>query len=141
MSTTAKTPITITATIDAPVEKVWPYWTAPEHITQWNFASDEWHSPRAENDFREGGKFVTRMEAKDGSMGFDFSGTTDSIRNHEYISYILDDGRKTSISFKENEGQTEVIETFEPESMNPPELQQLGWQAILNNFKKYVEEN
>jgi uncharacterized protein YndB with AHSA1/START domain len=141
MSTSDNTPITVSATINAPIEKIWQYWTMPEHITQWNYASEEWHSPRAENDFQVGGRFVTRMEAKDGSMGFDFSGVNSEIRQHEHLGYTLDDGRKVVVSFKASENQTEVTETFDPESVNPRELQQMGWQAILNNFKKYVEGN
>ncbi|MFD2212214.1 SRPBCC family protein [Metabacillus endolithicus] len=131
--------ITVETTIQAPVEKVWEYWTEPTHITKWNFASDDWHSPFAENDLREGGKFTSRMEAKDGSFGFDFGGVYDEIKLHEVIAYTMEDGRKVRISFNDRAGETEIIETFDAETSNSIELQQQGWQAILNNFKKYVD--
>lgn len=133
--------ISIQAVIHAPVEKVWQYWNEPDHITKWNHASDDWHSPYAENDLRAGGRFLFRMEAKDGSFGFDFSGTYDEVVSHERISYTLDDGRKVQITFQSQNGKTEVIETFEAETTHPAELQKQGWQAILNNFKAYVEQN
>ncbi len=131
--------ITVETNTNAPIEKVWNYWTQPEHITQWNFASDDWCCPWAKNDAREGGKFVWRMEAKDGSFGFDFSGTFIKVIPNELIEETLDDGRTVKISFKENGNQTQVIEIFEAETENPIELQKSGWQAILNNFKKHVE--
>ncbi|HRH56730.1 MAG TPA: SRPBCC family protein [Chitinophagales bacterium] len=133
--------ITVTAIINAPIEKVWNYWTSPEHITQWCNASDDWHAPRAENDVQLGGKFTTRMEAKDGSFGFDFSGVYDEVRLHEYIAYTIGDGRKVNITFSGNGNETSVTEAFEPENQNPLDMQQAGWQAILDNFKKYVEAN
>ena len=133
--------ITVTATINAPVEKVWNYWTSPEHITQWYNASDDWHAPRAENDVQAGGKFITRMEAKDGSFGFDFNGIYDEIITNELISYTIEGGRKVSITFSENGNETIVTETFEAENENPIDMQRAGWQAILDNFKKYVEAN
>ncbi len=157
MPTQNKTSITVENTINAPVEKVWEYWTKPDHITQWNNASDDWHTPRAENDFRPGGRFVCRMEAKDGSAGFDFGGVNDIITPHEYIEYTIDDarpnaspkdsfrrgssgrGRKVKIYFKADGNKTKVTETFEAEDTNSIELQQGGWQAILDNFKKYTE--
>lgn len=131
--------ITVIATITAPIDKVWNYWTLPEHITQWYFASDDWHAPGAENDFQVGGKFTTRMEAKDGSFGFDFNGIYDEIKTKELISYTMEDGRKASILFSENGNETIVTETFEAENENPIDMQRAGWQAILDNFKKYVE--
>jgi len=131
--------ITVTATINAPVEKVWNYWTSPEHITQWYNASDDWHAPRAENDVQAGGKFITRMEAKDGSFGFDFNGIYDEIKTNELISYTIEGGRKVSITFSENGNETIVTETFEAENENPIDMQRAGWQAISDNFKKYVE--
>jgi uncharacterized protein YndB with AHSA1/START domain len=131
--------ITVETTVQAPVEKVWEYWTEPSHITKWNNASDDWHTPFAENDLREGGKFLSRMEAKDGSFGFDFGGTYDEVKLHDVISYSLGDGRKVKITFKDQGDHIEVIETFDAETTNPIELQQQGWQAILNNFKKYAE--
>ncbi|WP_277631252.1 SRPBCC family protein [Atopococcus tabaci] len=131
--------ITINATIQAPVEKVWTYWTEPEHITKGNQASEDWHAPFAENDLREGGKFVTRMEAKDGSAGFDFGGIYDEVKLHEVIAYTMDDGRKVHATFHDKGGETEVIQTFDAETENPLEVQREGWQAILDNFKKYAE--
>lgn len=139
MATTEKTIITVEATINAPVNKVWKFWTEPNHITQWNNASEDWHTPKADNDLREGGKFVTRMEAKDGSVGFDFEGIYDQVKIHQLISYTMSDGRIAKITFKEQGDSTTVTEAFEAENMNSVELQKEGWQAILNNFKKYVE--
>lgn len=132
--------ITVEAIVHAPVEKVWEYWIEPDHIMKWNTASDDWHTPLAENDLRAGGKFVSRMEAKDGSFGFDFGGVYDEVRAHEFISYKLEDGRKVEITFIPLENHTKVVEVFEPETTNPNEMQQEGWQAILNNFKKHAEQ-
>lgn len=132
--------ITIQTTINAPVETVWEYWTAPEHITKWNQASEDWHSPSAENDLRTGGTFTTRMEAKDGSAGFDFGGTYDEVTPYELIAYTMDDGRTVKITFaKSNDNETTVVETFDAETENSLELQRSGWQSILDNFKTYVE--
>lgn len=139
METTSKTKITVEATVNAPVEKVWNYWNTPEHITQWNNASDDWHTPRSENDLRVGGKFNARMEAKDGSFGFDFGGVYDDVREHKHIAYTLGDERKVTVTFAANGNQTKVTETFEAESQNPVEMQRGGWQAILDNFKTYTE--
>jgi uncharacterized protein YndB with AHSA1/START domain len=139
MQTTSAKKITIASSIQAPIEKVWQFWTAPEHITKWNNASDDWHSPFAENDLREGGKFLSRMEAKDGSFGFDFGGVYDRIQTHELIEYTLGDGRKVTIHFTGIGNETKLIETFEAEGTNPIEMQRVGWQNILDNFKKYVE--
>ncbi len=133
------TPITIQATVNAPLEKVWEMYTKPEYVTQWNHASDDWHSPRAENDLRPGGKFTYRMEAKDGSFGFDFSGIYDEVEEHKLITYSMEDGRKVSTQFKGDGATSEVIVTFDAETENPEEMQRQGWQAILNNFKKLVE--
>lgn len=141
MGTSNPTKVTVQAVIQAPVEKVWSCWTEPQHITKWNQASEDWHAPRAENDLRPGGKFTTRMEAKDGSMGFDFGGVYDEVRTHEWISYTMGDGRRVEISFSGQDGETKVVETFDPESTHPVEFQQAGWQAILDNFKKYTEES
>lgn len=132
--------ITVKTTVNTPVEKVWEYWTEPKHITKWNNASDDWHTPIAENDLRVGGKFLTRMEAKDGSFGFDFGGIYDEVKLNEVISYTLGDGRKVTITFTGQGNETEVIETFDAETMNSIEMQQAGWQAILDNFKKYSEQ-
>lgn len=140
MNTPGKKSITIQATIKAPVEKVWELWTVPEHVVQWNNASDDWHTPKAENDLKPGGNFMFRMEAKDGSEGFDFSGTYDEVKAKELIAYTMGDGRKVKAIFKENAGETTVTETFEAENINSIEMQRSGWQSILDNFKKYVEK-
>ena len=123
------------------MEVVWENWTEPQHITKWNNASDDWHTPHAENDLRVGGKFLSRMEAKDGSFGFDFEGIYDEIRTMKYIEYHLEDGRQVKIHFISDDHSTKVIETFDAETINPIEMQRQGWQAILDNFKKYTEEN
>ncbi len=136
---TATTSITVEATVNAPVEKVWNAWTSPEHITKWNFASGDWHCPSAENDLRTGGTFTSRMEAKDGSFGFDFSGIYDDVKMNERIAYTMGDGRKVTVVFSKEGEKTKVTETFDAEKENPEEMQREGWQTILNNFKKYVE--
>ena len=141
METPAKPVITVESTVNAPVEKVWEYWTKPEHITQWNNGSDGWHTPTAENDLRPGGRFVARMEAKDGSMGFDFGGKYDVVTTHKYIEYTIDDDRKVKITFTTDGDTTRIVESFEAERSNTLELQQGGWQAILDSFKKYTESN
>ena len=141
METQSKIIITVENIINAPVEKVWEYWTKPGHITQWCSASDDWHTPRAENDLRVGGNFSSRMEAKDGSMGFDFGGVYDAVKTNEYIEYTIADGRKVKINFTSKGNTTKLVESFEAEDMNPVEMQQGGWQAILDNFKKYTEAN
>lgn len=141
MGTSNPTKVTVQAIIQAPIEKVWRYWTESEHITKWNQASEDWHAPKAENDLRVGGKFLTRMESKDGNMGFDFSGTYDVVRQHEAISYTMGDGRKVDITFIDQGNQTKVVETFDAESTHPVEFQQAGWQAIMDSFKKYTEES
>jgi len=131
--------ITVQNTINASIEKVWQFWTLPEHITKWSFASPEWHTPYAENDVREGGKFKSTMAAKDGSMSFDFGGEYTLVEKNKAIAYVLEDGRKVEISFKETSNGVEVIQNFDPETQNPEEMQRGGWQAILDNFKSYVE--
>ena len=132
--------ITIETTINAPVEKVWKCWTTPGDIMQWNNASPDWHTTSAENDLRPGGKFTSRMEAKDGSMGFDFGGTYDEVVANKILRYTLDDNRKVTIHFSSAGNITRVVMTFIIESTNSPEMQRGGWQSILDNFKKYVEE-
>ena len=139
MQTENNPAITVKTTVDAPIEKVWKYWSSPEHITQWNNASDDWHTPRAENDLRTGGKFLARMEAKDGSFGFDFGGVYDEVDENKFIAYTMGDGRKVSVAFLGNGNETEIEETFEAENENSIEMQKTGWQAILDNFKKYTE--
>jgi uncharacterized protein YndB with AHSA1/START domain len=133
--------IIVETTVQAPVEKVWEYWTEPTHITKWNTASEEWHTPFAENDLQVGGRFLSRMEAKDGSFGFDFGGVYDDVRLNEGIAYTLEDGRKVTISFISQGDETKVIETFDAESTNPIEMQEAGWQAILDNFNKYINNS
>ena|ERR1700741_2271067 len=141
METTTNTPtkITVETTVNAPVEKVWKSWNSPEHIIKWCTATPEWHTPRAENDLRVGGKFSSRMEAKDGSMGFDFGGTYDAVKTNDLIEYTMGDGRQVKVSFNSTGNETKITETFDAESQNPIEMQRGGWQAILDNFKKYTE--
>ena len=139
METQEKTTIKVETNISAPIERVWDYWTLPNHITHWNFASDDWHCPWAKNDVRAGGKFVWRMEAKDGSFGFDFGGEYQTVKPNQIIEYTIGDGRKVKITFTKDGNQTHVTEVFEAESQNPLEMQKGGWQAILDNFRKYVE--
>jgi len=134
-----KNPITISAQIKGDLKKVWDYYTLPEHITQWNFADPTWHCPWATNDMKPGGKYVARMEAKDGSFGFDFEVVYDQIVNQKSFSYTIGDGRKATVQFKPIGTMTEVTVAFEAEQQNPVELQRGGWQSILNNFKQYVE--
>jgi uncharacterized protein YndB with AHSA1/START domain len=134
-----KSLITVQTIIDAPIEMVWKNWTSPAAIIKWNTASDDWHTTKAENDLRIGGKFLSRMEAKDGTEGFDFVGIYDNVKTNELIEYTLEDDRKVKITFTPENGKTKVIETFEAESENSLELQFGGWQAILDNFKKYTE--
>lgn len=135
------TSITVEATVQAPVEKVWSFYTSPEHIKKWNNASPDWHTPHAENDLRAGGKFLSRMEAKDGSFGFDFWGIYDEVKTNELIAYTLGDNRKAKILFDSRSNSTVVTVTFEAETENSIELQKGGWQSILDNFKKYTEAN
>lgn len=140
MESTNKT-ITVSTIVKAPIEKVWKYWTTPEDIMQWNSASEDWHTPSCENDLRIGGKFHSRMEAKDGSLGFDFGGVYNGVIEQKQISYTMDDGRKVEINFWDEGDSTKIIETFDAESTNSFEQQKSGWQAILNNFKKYAESH
>ncbi len=139
MSADKKVPITIEGVINAPLKTVWKYWTSPSAIIHWNNASPDWCTPRAENDLRPGGRFTYRMEARDGSAGFDFWGNYTEVVLYERIAYIMGDGRTAGVLFLAEEGRTRVVETFEPEGINPLEMQRQGWQAILDNFKRYVE--
>lgn len=131
--------ITVRITVHAPCEKVWRFWNEPAHITKWCAASDDWHAPRAENDLRVGGKFMTHMEAKDGSAGFDFGGTYTAVEEAKLIEYAMDDGRTVRIEFSPADDGCRVTESFDPEEENAREVQQSGWQSILENFKKHVE--
>lgn len=132
------TSITIQTTVLADRLKVWNCYTRPEHITQWNFATDDWCCPSASNDMRVGGKYSARMEAKDGSFGFDFEAIYDDIVENESFTYSMA-GRKVAVTFHAAGQQTAVVITFDAESENSLEMQRNGWQAILDNFKKYVE--
>lgn len=139
MSAQSTTIITVETIVNAPAEKVWELWNNPDHITKWNSASPDWHTPWAKNDLRAGGTLTARMEAKDGSFGFDFAGVYDVVTANEYIEYTLGDGRKVKIVFTSEGNTTKITESFDAESENPVEMQQMGWQAILDNFKKYAE--
>jgi uncharacterized protein YndB with AHSA1/START domain len=132
--------IKVTATLNADTKKVWEYYTQPEHITKWNFADTTWHCPTATNNMIVGGHYIARMEAKDGSFGFDFDAVYTEINQGQNFTYEFD-GRLAEVDFKETDGQTEVTIIFDPETENSIELQKNGWQAILDNFKKYTEAN
>lgn len=134
-----KTRIRVGTEISQPIEKVWELWINPDHIVNWNNASDDWVSPKATNDLRKGGRFVYRMEAKDGSAGFDFSGKYEKIKKFEEIVYILDDHRRVEVKFEKGGNITRIEEFFEAEKVHSVEMQQTGWQAILDNFRKYAE--
>lgn len=131
--------ITVETIVAASPKKAWDFYVKPEHITKWNFASDDWQCPSARNDLKVGGKYVARMEAKDGSFGFDFEATYDEVVDQKALTYTMGDGRKATTKFEDLGGKTKVITTFDAEKMNSEEMQKSGWQAILNNFKKYVE--
>ncbi|MBL7829538.1 MAG: SRPBCC family protein [Saprospiraceae bacterium] len=135
------TKITISALVNAPLEKVWDSWTKPEHITKWNFAIDTWQCPTASNDLKVGGKYIARMEAKDGSFGFDFEAIYDVVIEKHELTYTMTDGRKATTIFITTGNETSITTTFDAENENPVEMQQQGWQVILDNFKKYVESN
>lgn len=134
-------PITVQITVNAPVEKVWECWVEPKHIPGWAFADESWEARNPENDLKAGGRFKTTMGAKDGSFSFDFSGAYTAVEPLKHIAYTLDDGRKVTINFEKTDAGVEIVQTFDPENENPPEFQKSGWQAFLNNFKKYVENN
>lgn len=133
--------VTVGTTINSKPQKVWEYWTKPEHITKWNFASNDWYCPKAENDLKVGGKMKSRMEAKDGSFGFDFEATYNEIINQKKITYTIEDGRMATTIFEDLHGKTKVTTNFDAESQNSVEMQKDGWQAIIDNFKSYVESN
>ncbi len=131
--------ITVETTVAVSPELAWAYWTEPRHITQWNQASDDWHTPSAEQDLRVGGRFSSRMESRDGKFGFDFGGVYDAVEPYGLIAYTIDDGRKVSVLFDTVRGGTQITETFEAEAENSVDLQRAGWQAILDSYKRYVE--
>ena len=133
--------ITVETIIHSTLDKAWQCWTDPAHITQWCFASDDWHAPAATNDLRSGGSFTTRMEARDGSFGFDFGGVYDVVIPLERIAYTMDDGRRVQIDFLPEADYVRVTERFDAETENSPEMQQAGWQAILDNYRKHVESS
>ncbi len=141
MSPKEKIKITVQVNIHAPIDKVWKCWNSPQDIIKWNTASEDWHTTHATNDLKVGGKFLSRMEAKDGSMGFDFEGVYESIKTNALLETLLGDGRRVKIEFTGKGSETQIIETFEAETENSVELQKGGWQAILNNFKKNTESN
>lgn len=136
---TQATTITVEANINAPVAKVWKLWNGPEHIVKWGSPSPDWHTTSARHDLKPGGTFNFRMEAKDGSMGFDFGGVYDVVRENECIEYTMGDGRKVKLTFTGNGNNTHIVENFEAENENPIEQQRTGWQAIIDNFKQYAE--
>ncbi len=131
--------ITVETVVNAPMAKVWECWNEPTHIMNWAFASSDWEAPFAANDLRTDGKFKTTMAAKDKSFSFDFTGTYTNVIEHDTIEYTIDDGRKVQIKFKTNDGGVQITESFDPENENPEDMQRAGWQAILDNFKKYTE--
>ena len=132
--------ITVKTTIKAPLTKVWEYWTKEDHVKNWNFTSADWHCPNANNNLKVGGEFHYLMSAKDNSFSFDFWGTYQTIENEKLIDIILGDGRSMKVTFEVIASGTIVTEQFEPEQENPEDMQQAGWQMILENFKKYVEQ-
>lgn len=136
----ANNSITIETMVNKPINQIWEKWTLPEHIMKWNNASEDWHTPSAENDLRAGGTFTFMMAAKDGSFSFDFGGIYDEVILYHRIVYHLGDGRKVDIEFKEEAEGVKIIETFEAEGTNSLEMQKSGWQAILDNFKRYAEK-
>jgi len=136
----AQEKITVKATVSVDKQKVWDYYTQPEHITKWNFADPSWHCPTATNDMKVGGRYVARMEDKDGSFGFDFDAIYTEINKGENFTYEFG-GRLATVEFIETNGKTEVIVTFDTETENSIDLQRQGWQSILDNFKKYTETN
>jgi uncharacterized protein YndB with AHSA1/START domain len=131
--------LTVQALARTDLNTAWSAYNTPDDITQWNTPDPSWHSPRSQVDLREGGKFNTRMEAKDGSMGFDFEGTYTKVVPNEVIEYRMGDGREAIVRFSEEPEGTRIRVDFDPESENPTEMQQEGWQAILDNFARYVE--
>ncbi len=131
--------ITVETEVSAPLATVWECWTDPKHVTKWNQASPDWHTPSGTNDLKVGGKFVFLMEAKDGSVGFDFGGTYTQMEPQKALAYVMDDNRKVSVTFTDNGDTVHVTETFDAETENSIELQRQGWQAILESFKRYTE--
>jgi len=133
--------ITVSVIVKASLEQAWKVWLTPEHIKQWNFASEDWECPSASVDLRIGGQLASRMQAKDGSFGFDLVCTFTQIVEYEMLEYEMEDGRVVEVKFREIDGGIEIIETFDAEDSNPIEMQQAGWQSILNNYKRYIENS
>lgn len=131
--------ITTNVSINCPIEKVWDAFSNPAHIVHWNFAIPEWHCPAAKNDLQPGGSFSYTMAARDGSMSFEFGGVYDTVVLHKEITYTLGDGRKVEVRFNSTDQGSEIEQKFDPESINSHEMQQAGWQSILNNFKEYTQ--
>lgn len=131
--------LTISAHAKAPIDAVWRAWTTPADIMQWNAASDDWHTPYAVADIREGGTFLSRMEARDGSFGFDFEGTYTRVVPPQAIDYVMSDGRRAETTFTAEHGGVTIRTTFDAEAENSAEMQQQGWQAILDRFVRHVE--
>lgn len=131
--------ITVQTIVKAPLSKVWECWTKPEHIVNWNFASDDWECPRSENDVRVGGKFSATMAAKDKSFSFDFAGTYTNVKENELIEYNLGDERHVKVEISESPEGVKIVESFDAEETHSEEMQRAGWQSILDNFKKYTE--
>lgn len=132
--------VTVSTLINAPLKTIWEYWTKPEHIQNWNAASPDWHTPHATNDLRVGGKFQSRMEAKDKSAGFDFEGIYTEVTPQEKITYTMEDGRTVEVVFEKTDEGVRITETFDIEHLNPAEMQRAGWQSILDTFKTYTEK-
>ena len=130
--------ITVETNVNSDIDTAWKAWSDPEAIKKWNAASDDWHTTDARSDLREGGTFFSRMEARDGSIGFDFEGTYTRVEPKTLIEYNIADGREVTVEFQETDIGVRVREVFETESTNPPEVQREGWQAILDNFARYV---
>ncbi|WLD23359.1 SRPBCC family protein [Flavobacterium dauae] len=135
------TKITVDALIYADIDCVWKFYTQPEHITKWNFASEDWHCPKVQNDLKPGGIYIARMEAKDGSFGFDFKAVYDEILPLKKIIYTMEDNRKVITTFENLENQTKITTLFDAENQNTIDIQKKGWQAIIDNFKRYVEDH
>jgi len=138
---TQPTKVTVETTVNVPVEKAWEIWNEPTHVTKWASPSPDWHTTSSENDLRTGGSFKSRMEAKDGSYGFDFGGVYDQVDTNKYIEYTMGDNRNVTITFTEQGGATHISETFDAETIHPVDFQKAGWQAIMDNYKKYAEAN
>ena len=133
-------PITVQTIVNSPLETVWECWTGLDHINGWAFATNDWQAEAIKNDLQPGGRFKTIMSAKDGSAGFTFTGHYTTVKPNELLEYILDDGRHVKAAFTDTTEGVQIIQSFEPESLNPLEMQRAGWQAFLDNFRKYTED-